>query len=213
MAVIGCLACAPQCTNTNLRPSPCRSRRFPPQRINGISTNVIYYRDQCLDLLKESRVRLAVCSSRPLSPGADNDDLPPVVIVAAPSGPRIVVVAPEVVTRSVNTYLSLTIPRDDASTPLGCEVRLREGHDGAIEVVVASVATGGPAHGAGLRAEDKVLSINGRQVEDLPSGSAGRIYIFRLLGAAGNVTLDVMRVLQVSGTVDASGSFTPEEKL
>ena len=171
---------------------------------------MIYYSDQCLDLLKESRVRLAVCSARPELSGDDN--LPPVVIVAAPSGPRIVVVKPEVVTRTVKRHLTLTIPRNDAATPLGCEVRLREeSSDEPIEVVVASVAKGGPARRAGLRAGDKVKSINGRQVEDLPRGSAGRIYIFRLLGAPGSVTLDVTRAVRVRGTVDASGSFTQEE--
>ena len=188
----------------------CASHLLPPQRINGISTDVIYFRDQCLELFRESTVRLVVCSARPMSPG---DDLPPAVIVAAPSGPRIVVVAPEVTTRSVRTYLALTIARDDAATPLGCEVRLREGSEGKIEVVVASVAKNGPASTAGLLPEDKILSINGRQVEDLPSGSAGRIYLFRLLGAGGNVTLEIMRDVAVRGIVDPSGNFTPVEKV
>eukprot|EP00041_Stephanoeca_diplocostata_P010482 m.166716 g.166716 ORF g.166716 m.166716 type:complete len:276 (-) comp18164_c0_seq2:133-960(-) len=97
---------------------------------------------------------------------------------------------------------------------LGFELSLTEIADGGLVAVVCSVALGSMAAAAlggdGMHVGDRILAVNGTSLAELPLGSAGRIYLFRLLSAK-VVQLRVCIQRLVKGYEDVrTGTFTPD---
>lgn len=172
--------------------------------IQGVNVADIYYKAQCLELLREVQVRLVISSSRPTEA-----DLPQVVVAPMHHGPRLVVHAPTPATRKMTKDLVVTIARSGPNTPLGLEVATSQ-KAGGMEATVKHVKREGLAVQSGVLPCDRILAINDRDVSDLPAGSSGRIYLFRLLGV-GSVTLLIRRVVIIKGHEDVHGKFTPRE--
>ena len=103
----------------------------------------------------------------------------------------------------------VTIDRGDLANPLGLEVSLKQSN-GTMEAWIKHVNRDGIAARHGVLAGDQVLCINDHDVEDLPSGSSGRIYLFRLLGTGLKIELMIRRVIVVHGVEDKDGNFTPD---
>ena len=103
-----------------------------------------------------------------------------------------------------------------AAVPLGFDIsvtpRQRAGRAG-VQVHVKAVGASGLAATSSaasrLRVGDRVLEVNGKKMSRLPPGSAGRIYLFRLL-ASDRLELKARTTKTVVGFEDVSaGAFTP----
>mmetsp|Transcript_3970 Transcript_3970/g.9999 ORF Transcript_3970/g.9999 Transcript_3970/m.9999 type:complete len:393 (-) Transcript_3970:151-1329(-) len=173
--------------------------------IQGLSTQKIYRQAQCLELLREPQVRLVLAGVPPTEPEAHMSELPPTVVVG--TGPRLVVQGPDEVTRKYVKEVMVPVIRGGKSASMGLEVLLSE-KEAVLTATIKHVKRDGLGFKSGLRGGDRVVSVNGRSVADLPCGSSGRIYLFRLLGV-GDVQIVVRRVVNVTGYEDREGNFTP----
>eukprot|EP00035_Acanthoeca_spectabilis_P010895 m.192207 g.192207 ORF g.192207 m.192207 type:complete len:455 (-) comp15165_c0_seq1:308-1672(-) len=173
--------------------------------IQGVSVSQVYYKEQCLELLRESTVRLVLATAT-----EEPDPLPPMVVVA-PTGPSVIVKPPPAATQRLTKDVEIVVDRGGAGaqTSLGVEVSLQQ-QGGAMQAFIKHVQRDGAAGRHGVLPNDRILAINDHDVDDLPAGSAGRIYLFRLLGS-GDVTLLLRRVVTVQGYTDHHGNFVPRE--